>query len=89
MKRLSILLRGIALKSNGDYYCVICLYSFRTTKKLESHEDVFKDLDYCQVKTSEDHSNILKFNHEQKSFKISFFIYVETESLLKKNIHMC
>ena len=82
MKRLSILLRGIALKSNGDYYCVICLYSFRTTKKLESHEDVFKDLDYCQVKMSKAYSSILKFNHEQKSFKISFFIYVDTESLL-------
>ena len=32
-KRLSILLRGITLNHDGDFYCLNCLHSFRTDKK--------------------------------------------------------
>lgn len=33
-------------------------------------------------------SKIHKFNEGQKSLKIPFVIYVDTESLLEKNAHM-
>ena len=33
VKKLSALLRGITSKNNGDFYCVNCPHSFRTTKK--------------------------------------------------------
>ena len=71
-------------KNNSNYYCVNCLHSFRTAYKLKSHESLCKDHDYCHVKMPEAHSNILKFNHEQKSLRIPFVTYVDTESLLEK-----
>ena len=39
-KKISASLRGFALKNNGDFYCLICLPSFRTKSKLESHKEV-------------------------------------------------
>ena len=30
VKRFSALLRGITSNNNGDFYCIKCLYSFRT-----------------------------------------------------------
>ena len=38
VKSLSVLLRGITSKNNGDYYCLNCLSFFRTENELESHE---------------------------------------------------
>ena len=38
VKKLSALLRGITSKSNGDFYCLNCLHSFRTKNKLELHK---------------------------------------------------
>ena len=37
-KKLSLLLKGITSKNNGDFYCLNCLHSFRTKNKLESHK---------------------------------------------------
>ena len=37
-KKLSALLIGITSKNNGDFYCLICLHSFRTKNKLELHK---------------------------------------------------
>lgn len=62
---LSKLLRRITSKYNGAYYCVNILHSFRTANRLKLHEDIYKDHDYCHVKMSEVHSNILKFNNDQ------------------------
>ena len=32
VKKLSVWLRGIASKNNGNFYCLNCLHSFRTKK---------------------------------------------------------
>ena len=37
VKRLSALLRGIASKHLGDFYCLSCLHSFAIESKHESH----------------------------------------------------
>ena len=84
VKRLPKLLRGIMSKNNSNYYYVNCLHSSGAANKLKSHEGLCKDHDYCQVKLPEAHNNILKFNHEQKSLRIPFFTYADTESLLEK-----
>ena len=34
VKKLSALLRGITSKTNGDFYCLNCLHSFRTKRNL-------------------------------------------------------
>ena len=41
-KKLSALLHGITSKYEGDFYCLNCLYSFRTKNKLKSHEKYVK-----------------------------------------------
>ena len=79
VKRLPKLLRGIMSKNNSNYYYVNCLHSSGAANKLKSHEGLCKDHDYCQVKLPEAHNNILKFNHEQKSLRIPFFTYADTE----------
>ena len=52
-KKLSALLRGLVPKHDGDFYCLNCLYLFRTKNKLESHKKIRKD--FCHdVMPSED-----------------------------------
>ena len=41
LKQLSILVRGISSKHNGDFYCLNCLHLFRKENKLESHKKAF------------------------------------------------
>ena len=45
-----VLLRGITSNNNGDFYCLNCLYSFRTKNKLKKHNNVCKNYDYCYEK---------------------------------------
>ena len=41
--------RTLYTKSD-DYYCVNCLHSCRAANNLKSHEDLYKEHDYCHVK---------------------------------------
>ena len=43
LKTLSTLLGGITSKRHGDFYCLNCLYSFRTENKLKSYEKLCKN----------------------------------------------
>ena len=47
VKKLSALLRGITSKTNGDFYCLNCLHSFRTKNKLESNKKVCDNKDFA------------------------------------------
>ena len=44
-KKLSAL-RCITSKHDGDFYCLNCLFSFRTENKLRSNEKVGKNKDF-------------------------------------------
>ena len=48
-KKLSALLRGITSKLYDDFYCLNCIHSFRTKKKLESYNKVCENKDFCNV----------------------------------------
>ena len=48
-KKLSALLRGITSKHHGDFYCLNCLHSFATERKLESNKKVCENKDFCNV----------------------------------------
>ena len=48
-KKLSALFCEITSKHDGDFYCLNCLYSFRTENKLKEHENVCKNHDYCYI----------------------------------------
>ena len=59
VKNLSVLLRGITSKNDGDFYCLNCLHSFRTKNKLESHKKVFENKDFCNVIMSSADTKVL------------------------------
>ena len=47
VKKLSALFKEITSKYDGDYYCLNCPHSFRTKNRLQNHENVRKNHDYC------------------------------------------
>ena len=49
VKILSALLGGIASKYQDDLYCLKCLHSFRTENKLQFHEKVYQNTDFCGI----------------------------------------
>ena len=49
VKKLSALLKGITSKHNGDLYCLSNLQFLRTENKLECHEKVCKNKDFCGI----------------------------------------
>ena len=49
VKSLSVLLRGITLQHEGDFYCLNCFHSYSTKDKLKKHKNVCANHDYCYV----------------------------------------
>ena len=71
VKSLSVLLRGITSNHNVGFYSLNCFRSYNTKGKLEKHENVCNDHDYCYVEMPND-NKILKYNHGEKSLKAPF-----------------
>ena len=83
-KKLSALIRGITSKYYSDFYCLICLHSFRTKNKLESHKKLCENKDFCNVIISPEDNEILEFNQYQKSDKAPFIIYADLECIIER-----
>ena len=83
-KNLSRLLRGITSKHKEDFYCLNCFHSYRTENKLEAHEKICENQDYCHVEMPTKNNNIIKYNHGEKSMKLPFVIYADLECLLEQ-----
>ena len=58
VKKLSALLIGITSKHYDDFYCLNCLYSFRTENKLESHKKVCENKYFCNVIMPSEHNKL-------------------------------
>ena len=58
-KRLSSLLRRIASKNDGDFYCLSYPHSFRTKNKSEVHKKVFENKDFYNVIMPSEDTKIL------------------------------
>ena len=82
VKSLHALLKGIKSKHKGDFYCLNCFHAYTTKNKLERHENVCENHDYCYVEMPNEDNKILKYIHGEKSMKAPFIIYAELESLL-------
>ena len=54
VKRISVLLRGITSRHNGDFYCLNCFHSYTTENKLRKHEKICTDHDFCFFKMPDD-----------------------------------
>ena len=63
VKNLSILLRGIASKHNGDFYCLNWFSPYSTNEKLNKHRNVCENHDYGYVEMPEKDNRILKYNY--------------------------
>ena len=77
-------LRGITSKHHSDFYCLNCLYSFRTKNRIKSLEKVCENKDFCGIVMPSEKDNILEFNQYMKSDKMSYTIYGDIESLIRK-----
>ena len=84
VKKLSALLRGITSKHYGDVYCLNCLYSFGTKKKLDFQEKVCENKYFCNVILPSEDTETLEFNQLQNSDKASFIIHADLECLIEK-----
>ena len=84
VKSISRLLRGITSNHDGDFYCLNSFHSYTPKKRLEKHERICKDHDFCHVKMPDENNKILKYNPGEKSLKVPFIIYSDLECLLKK-----
>ena len=84
VKTLSVLLRGITSKTNGDFYCLNCCYSFRTKKKRGSHRKVRESKNFGNILMSFEDTKILEFDQYQQLDKAAFIIDVDLEWLIKK-----
>ena len=87
-KGLPALLRGITSNHNVDFYSLNCFHSYSTENRLKRHERVCNDHDYCHVEMPNEDNKILKYNHGEKSLKVSAIINVDIENLLPK-MHSC
>ena len=84
VKNLSGLFKGITSNHYGDFYCLNCFHSYRTKNKLEAHEKICENHDYCHVEMPTKDNNIIKYNHGEKSMKLPFLIYADLQCLLEK-----
>ena len=84
VKNLSRLLRGITSNHDGDFYCLNCFHSYRTKNKLEAHEKICENRDYCHVEMPTKDNNVIKYNQGEKSIKLPFVAYADLECLLEK-----
>ena len=71
-------------KINFEKQWMSWLHSFRTNTKLQSHEKVCKNNDFCAIIAPSQRDNILQFNQYMKSDKTPCIIYADHESLIKK-----
>ena len=62
-KKISTLLRGIASKRHGYFYCLDCLHFVSTENKLKSHEKVCKNKDFCGIVLSSEKDKILELSN--------------------------
>ena len=82
IRSLSRLFREIASINNGYFYCLGCLHSFRTDNALKKHERLCDNHNHCHIEMPTRDNNTLKYNHGEKSLKVTWVIFVVFECLL-------
>ena len=83
VKSLNALFRGITSNHYGDFYCLNCFHSYRTLNKLNRHERICKNHDYCRIDMPKENKKI-NYLPGEKSLKAQFIVYADLECLLEK-----
>ena len=89
VKKLSVLLRGITSKHDGDTYCFHCRNSFRIKNKLVPHKIVYENKDFSGIVMLFKDTKLLEFNEHQKSEKTPSIIYPDFKSEIIKKADEC
>ena len=57
---------------------------FRKEHKLNSHEKLGKNKDFCEIAMPSERDTLLQFNQYRKQDKMQYIIYDDMESIIKK-----
>ena len=76
--------KKIASNFTSDFYWLNSLQFFRIKTKLELHEKVCENKDFCNVNMPYEDTKILKLHQYQKSHKARFIIYAGRECIKEK-----
>ena len=69
--------------NKSEFNCLKCLHSFIIENKLQSHEKVYRNKDFCGIVIPLQNDKILEFNQYMKSDKMVCIIYPDIESLIR------
>ena len=78
-----LLSKQISAHREGTHICFRCLNPFWSHKSLEKHWEYCKNHEAVKINMPEK-GTILKFKHHERSEKVPFIIYADTEALIKE-----
>ena len=78
-----LLSKQISAHKEGSHICFRCLNPFWSHKSLEKHWEYCRNHEAVKINMPEK-GTILKFKHHERSEKVPFIIYADTEALIKK-----
>ena len=79
--------KQISAHKGGTHICFRCLNPFWTHKSLEKHWEYCRNHEAVKINMPEK-GTILRFKHHERSEKLPFIIYADTEALIKE-MHNC
>ena len=82
-----LLSKQISAHKGGTHICFRCLNPFWTHKSLEKHWEYCQNHEAVKINMPEK-GTILRFKHYERSEKLPFIIYADTEALIKE-MHNC
>ena len=78
-----LLSKQISAHKGGTHICYRCLNPFWTHKSLEKHWEYCRNHEAVKINMSEKGS-FLRFKHHERSDRVPFIIYADTEALIKE-----
>ena len=78
-----LLSKQVSVHKGGTHICFRCLNPFWSHNSLEKHWEYCKNHEAVKINMPEK-GTILKFKHHERSEKLPFIIYADTEALIKE-----
>ena len=82
-----LLSKQISAHKKGTHICFRCLNPFWSHKSLEKHWEYCRNHEAVKINMPEK-GTILRFKHHERSDRVPFIIYADTEALIKE-MHNC
>ena len=73
VKKLPALFKVIRSKHDENFCCFNCFHSNATKNKLQNHENICKNHDYCYVEMPNEDNKILKIQPWRKAYESSMY----------------